>query len=285
MEKNMYITEAKQDLTVKHNIALRNLYLPIIGMEAITIYSLLCDSHYMNKANPSYTPLEDLTNTSRINILDFMTAKSKLEAVGLIRTFENANNTHFLFILNPPLLPEEFRNNNTLYSDTIKQVGEVVFERIYFSTRETRIKKDNFKEITSKYHDVFEIKTNKFTTLEIPMVNFANKVEAIKGTNSSQFIKYISGEKVSPTQLRLIQRLNNSGLSSQSMNEIIDYTYEINGKVVSNHIETIANDMISKNITNPNDIRVEMNNAKKNNKPTDSNVINVAKPNIKEDIS
>lgn len=273
MDQIMFITETKNQLTQKHHMALRNLYLPIIGMEATTLYSILNDYNYMNRNNPSYMKLEDIAKTMRISLTEVLVAKTKLEAVGLIRTFQKSDDTHFVFVLNPPLEPVAFKKNVTLYSQAIKQIGDLIFERVYFSTKELMVKKDDFKEVTVKYHDVFDVVADNQTTLEIPIVKFKNKQEAIKGLTTPQFVKFLTTEKVTPSQLALFQRLQNSGLSSWSLNEIVDYTYEINGKVVSAHIETIANDLISKSITNPEDIRTEMENAKKGSKPTESNIV------------
>lgn len=272
MGQMMFITETKNQLTQKHHLALRNLYLPIIGMEATTLYSILNDYNFMNKNNPSYMKLEDIAKTMRISLTELLVAKTKLEAVGLVRTFEKSDNTHFIFVLNAPLDPVAFKKNVTLYSQAIKQIGDLIFERVYFSTKELMVKKDDFNEVTVKYHDVFEVVADNQTTLEIPVVKFKNKQEAIKGLTTPQFVKFITSEKVSPTQLALFQRLQNSGLSSWSINEIVDYSFEINGKVVSAHIEAIANDLISKSITNPEDIRTEMTNAKSGAKPTESNI-------------
>lgn len=263
MSDIMFTTELKNEISQNSLISLRNLYLPIIGMEAVTLYSIINDYHTLNKSNPTYISINDIASTMRMEPSEVLVAKKKLEAVGLLRVFERADNKHFIFSINTPLSPEAFKKNSILYRAAIKQIGDLVFERVYFNTKENNIKKDDFKEVTVKYHDVFDLPSDNIgNTLEMPMVKFNNKDEAIKGTTPYQFVKYISDVKVSPSQMALFQRLQNSGLSSWSINEIIDYSFEVNGSIVANHIEVIANDMISKAITNPLDIKVEMSNAK-----------------------
>lgn len=264
MSKIMFVTEVKNKITYENYISVRNLYMPIVGMESITLYSILNDYNYINKSNPTYHYIKDISDTMGISLDDLIKAKNKLEAVGLLRTFEKSDNNTFIFLLNPPLKPEYFRKNQMLFQKCVKQIGEVIFERFFFATKTPKMIKDEFKEVTIKYQDVFDITVqSQESTLEIPMVKFKNKKDAIKGLMTAQFVKFISGETVSPSQLALIQRLQNLGISSQSINEIVAYTFEINDRFVSNHIEKIANDMISKGITNPVDIKKELDGARK----------------------
>ena len=265
MKELLFITELKQQINEKHKLALRNLYLPILGMEPIILYQLLIDYNEMNQGKKAYYEWKDIAKTSRMSIIELDIAKKKLEAVGLLRTFVSPDEIHHIFTINPPLLANEFKNNSLLYREAVKQIGDLLFERTYFATQEIRIAKDEFAESTAKYHDVFDANVQQQqNTLDMPKVNFENKDDAVKGLTSSQFINYITNNRVSPTQLSMIQRVQNAGLSSWSLNEIIDYTFVVEGKIVSNYIESIANDLINKNITDPKDIRLELHNAKEN---------------------
>ena len=264
MEKQLFLTECKKDLSNNDYSFLRSLYLPIIGSESIILYSLLNDYYSTYKNNPTYIELNDLSKIMDITLEKIFTLKKQLEAVGLIRTFKKEKNNHFIFLINPPLKPKDFRNNSLLYKAAISKIGEVIFERIYFHNQNKEIKKDYFQEVTTKYQDMFDIeeKVSK-KIIETPdIIKFENKEEAIKNLSSIEFISFISNKKSSPSQSSMIQRIQELGLSFNSINEIIDYSFEKNNKIVSNHIEVIAKDLITKNITSSFLIKAELKEAK-----------------------
>ncbi|NQZ65708.1 MAG: DnaD domain protein [Mycoplasmatales bacterium] len=259
MSKIKFITESKKRLSHEDYITLRNLYTPIIGINSVTLYSILNDYNYINKDNPSYNEFDDIVKTLGISLDDLFIAKNKLEAVGLLRTFERERDKSFLFLLNAPLIPDDFKKNTMLKDKCLSKIGEIIFNRICFAFKEQKIVKNGFDEVTKKYQDIFDIiKIENDNTLEMPIVKFQNKNDAIKGLTSTQFVKYLTGNTVTPSQLKLIQRIRNNGLTSCSINEIISYTYDSNGKFVSNHVEKIASDMISKGITLSTDIEIEL---------------------------
>ena len=266
MKEMKFATELKCEITKKQYISLGTLYNPIIGCQATSLYSLLLDFHEATINNKQYIKAKEYINTLGINSQDFLIAKKKLEAVGLIRSFEAADNKRHIIVINPPLTPQQFKNNNTLYKQVIAKIGEVAFERIFFSTLDDKIKKDDFKETTTKYFEIFEETKSVENTLEMPLIKFDSINEAKAGLNSTQFIKYLTDRRASPSQLAMTQRISSLGLSSPSLNEIINYSFEINAKIVVNHIETIAKDMIEKGFVSPGQIKREMQEAKNKNK-------------------
>lgn len=267
MAGNMFITEMKNELNAAQRVCLRNLYTPILGSNAIMLYQLLIDYHEFNIGTPSYYLFKDVSKTLRVEESRLMTELIKLESLGLIRKFEKADGIHFIIVINAPLCPNELLRNKILVNHAKKQIGELVFERVIFSLKELVLDKSDFKEITKKYQDVFELEEEpkQINTLEMPIPKFNNIDEAIKGLSSSQFIKFISGNKVTPVQLTLVQKLQNSGFASDSINQITKYSYSKNNKIVSRHIEVIAADFVKKNILQAGMIEQELNSAFMNN--------------------
>lgn len=137
-----------------------------------------------------------------------------------------------------------------------------MFERIEFSTKEKELSKDDFAEVSIKYQDMFEMdlpKKEKIqSTLEMNIPSVKSKEEAISGLTSAQFVHFLTGVKVSPTQLATINQIQNYGFSSKSINLVIDYSYEVNGSIVSAHIKKIAQDMITKDIKDASSVEAEL---------------------------
>ncbi|MCK5807051.1 MAG: hypothetical protein KAG91_01495 [Mycoplasmataceae bacterium] len=268
MGKNMFITEMKNELNTSQRVCLRNIYTPILGTDAIMVYQLLIDYHAFNLGNPSYYLFKDISRTLRIEEPQLMTELVKLESLGLIRRFEKTDGIHFIITINAPLSPNELLKNKAIVGHAKKQIGELIFERIIFSLKDSTLDKSDFREVTKKYQDVFDLETpiNQTNTLEMVVPKFNNIDEAIKSLSPAQFIKYISGSKVTPVQLQLIQKLQNSGFASNSINQITKYSYTKNNKIVSRHIEVIADDFVKKGILKANLVEQELNAALDNSK-------------------
>ena len=252
----LFITECKDKLNKQDLLFLRNLYTTIIGRDAILLYQILIDYDYINsEKGTSFFELKDLENTLLMSSEAVVNAKVKLEAVGLIRTFENQDSNKLIFIINKPLNPVNFRNNSILYNKLINGIGDELFERIEFSTKTKKFSKENFKETTSKFQDIFEIETIKedsnVNTLEINLPAIKDKESAVKGLNSFQFISYVTSDKINESHLLMVQSIMRMGFCSQSINLIINYSFDKNKKIVLNHIKKIAEDMFKKNIFGP----------------------------------
>ena len=194
----IFITQVKK-LDETDFINLRNLYTPILGLFPVSIYQLLIDCNKLNQKNFQYSSLEYLKNVLKIDENTFENNRKKLEAVGLMRTFEKADNKTFLFVLNKPLTPLQFKNNSFLYRELLKVINEQDFERIFFYQKETSFDKSDFKEKTVKFYDLFDIsKHQNFSaqednTLEIPLnANFDSVNQAIESLSSYRFINYLT---------------------------------------------------------------------------------------------
>lgn len=264
MKKLEFLTELKQDLQHIDFISLRSFYTAVIGNNAVSLYSLLYDYHFMNRGRESYIPFDDLAITLGVSESELINERKKLEAVGLIRTFEKADNYHIIILINKPLDAQSFRKNSLLYKSAVSKLGELIYERVEFSSKTKEYSKSEFAEVTTKYQDMFDFseKTSKTTsTLEIPVSTVKSKEDAINGLVPTQFVNYLTGERVSESQIATFQQIQNLGFSSKSVNLIIDYSYEVNGKIVANYIRTIANDLFEKNVKGAEGVKLELQNA------------------------
>ena len=284
MESQKFIIEVKNPLKKDDFIRLRFLYLPIIGNDSAMLYSLLNDLYLLDKDKKMFLSWKEIKNILKISYEDLEIAKNKLEAIGLLTTFEKSDNVTFIYSLNKPSTAQNIRKNNViLYKEIIKNVGERTFEKIYFYHRKNLLDKSEYKNITLKYQEVFKMHKQEESknTLLIPLYQIDSVEQAIKELNSLQFIYFLTSEKASPSQISLINRIQLQNISYHSLNLIINYSFEKNGFIVNNHVEKIANDLISKSIYSPQAIEKELLNARNNLKKTKFGGDN--KKNLKKD--
>ena len=284
MENQKFIIEVKNPLNKDDFIRLRFLYLPIIGNDSAMLYSLLNDLYLLDKHKKMFLNWKEIKNILKISYEDLEIAKNKLEAIGLLTSFEKSDNVTFIYSLNKPSSAQNIRKNNViLYKEIIKNVGERTFEKIYFHYHKNLLDKSEYKNITLKYQEVFKMhkqEENK-NTLLIPLYQIDSVEQAIKELNSLQFIYFLTSEKASPSQISLINKIQLQNISYHSLNLIINYSFEKNGFIVNNHVEKIANDLISKSIYSPQAIEQELLNARNNLKKTKFGGEN--KKNLKKD--
>ena len=261
MNKKQFFIELKSELSQRDFSNLRLLYTPIIGLKATMLFQTLFDYFDLNKESRTFYSLVEFKLVLNLNELELEKARKKLEATGLLRTFEKGDNRTFIFRLNPPLTPSAFKQNKFLYSKIINATNELYFERIELNRKERYIAKVEYTEITTKYQDMFDlevIENNLQNTLEIALPSVKSKTDAITSLVPPQFTFYLTKKRVSPSQLRIFQNLQNQGLSSEALNTIIDYSFTINNKIVANHIKKIAEDFIEKDFKDVYSITVEL---------------------------
>jgi len=263
----LFTPEVKCDLNKKDFAFLRIQYTPIIGSEAVCLYSLLYDYSQLSKTNRTYLDFSELSSILGVNQSDLLLERKKLEAVGLLRVFEKADNEHFIFSLNKPLSPQEFKNNSLLFKETISKIGEIVFERLYFSNVDRKLAKNEFKEVTVKYQDLFNFRKeqeNISTPQEINLLSDKTIEEALSGLNPEQFVFYLTNSRLSPSQLGMVNKLMKYGFSPKTINTIIKYSYDRNNKlIVANHVLSIAQDLYNKDIVLFNEVESELEKALK----------------------
>ena len=259
MKKQHFITELKSPIELKDFSIIRNLYQPIIGTESVALYGLLVDYHEMSKYQKTFYSFAELISNLKLSISAFELSRKKLESVGLIRSFEKADGNNFIIMINKPMTPEDFRKNSLLYKLLIKEVGDLAFERFEFSSREDRMSKDEFSEVTVKFTDVFNIPNeDKRNTLEFKIPHNLNRDDALKSLAPLQFANFLENKKPSPSMLVLTQDMQNNGLSTESINHIFNYSFEVNGKIVQEHVKVIFKDLIKKNVKSPEEIKSEL---------------------------
>ncbi len=149
---------------------LTKLYQPVIGGLSISLYyfmrSLLDKKEVTSQ---SYTH-HYLVNSLKFKLPEILEAREKLEALGLVKSYvKEGNVNNYIYELYSPMSADEFLNNPILNVLLFNTIGKEEYEKIveYFAI--PNIKMDNYKNVTRKFSEVFELLPYK--SFELSNVN------------------------------------------------------------------------------------------------------------------
>lgn len=172
-----YVVVNKTILTDNDKVNLINLYEPIIGPLAISLYlTLWSDLDRTLTFSDSYNH-HHLMTFLKSNLNDIKEARSALEALGLIKTYykEGDNINYYIYELYSPISGYEFFNHPILNIVLYNNLGVNEYNNLIKSYKKVNFKYDDYKDISSKLNDTF--KSSAYNT-------FNN--ENIKNKNSNK---------------------------------------------------------------------------------------------------
>ena len=172
-----YVVVNKTILTDNDKVNLINLYEPIIGPLAISLYlTLWSDLDRTITFSDSYNH-HHLMTFLKSNLNDIKEARSALEALGLIKTYykEGDNINYYIYELYSPISAYEFLNHPILNIVLYNNLGVNEYNNLIKSYKKVNFKYDDYKDISSKLNDTF--KSSAYN-------NFNN--ENIKNKNSNK---------------------------------------------------------------------------------------------------
>lgn len=134
---------------------LLDLYLPLIGSDALTCYLRL--QEWRKRGSGSVDTFETLLTGMKLSAGEFENALRALEAVGLIRTFasEGSDSSYFVFVVNAPLPPDLFVKDPLLYGTLIKYIGEEGLKTIEARYANDNAKTDGMEECSESFSSFF----------------------------------------------------------------------------------------------------------------------------------
>ena len=172
-----YVVVNKTILTDNDKVNLINLYEPIIGPLAISLYlTLWSDLDRTLTFSDSYNH-HHLMTFLKSNLNDIKEARSALEALGLIKTYykEGDNINYYIYELYSPISAYEFFNHPILNIVLYNNLGVNEYNNLIKSYKKVNFKYDVYKDISSKLNDT--LKSSAYN-------NFNN--ENIKNKNSNK---------------------------------------------------------------------------------------------------
>jgi len=158
---------------------LTDLYLPILGTEAFSLYLLLWEKLPNKEVITQRKSHAELMSLLGIDLKRFHDARIKAEAVGLIRTFQKKDDMgpYYIYQLFEPLTPDEFFKDDLMSIFLYEQVGDNKYNFLVDKyTHSDLILKDS-KEITKDFLEVFQLSNNDLINTPTEVKNAQNSFD------------------------------------------------------------------------------------------------------------
>lgn len=195
---------------------LSNLYQPIIGYAALAVYFTFV-AEAKNQKITSLTSHNQLLNRLQMAPGDFITARKKLEGVGLLRTFleSNQNVRVYHYQIYAPKTPFQFFDDTLLFGMLIKALGETDANR-FKTIYQMQIEESSGKDISSSFIDAYQPNFDDPAFLQA--LNGSNAIGRRNGKINSEFnydyffnslssISQISQDAFTKKDMKEIERL------------------------------------------------------------------------------
>ncbi len=146
---------SKSDLSVEDNNVLNLLYLPIMGVNSTSLYTVV-NSLTRNSPKPFTTTINILKDLLNISLDDFIEAFDKLQAFALIEVY--VKGTSYIIMLNHPMTAKGFIQDSLFGNFLYSEVGETNFKLLQ---RKFEIKSPELKttiNVTKTFSDVYKYK-------------------------------------------------------------------------------------------------------------------------------
>lgn len=148
--KKSIITEYDKEIIM-------NLYQPIIGCDATSLYFTLSSDTFYDCLNHQH-----LISLMKTSLGDIDIAKEKLEAVGLIETYYKKDDlNNYIYLIYAPLPAIEFLNHPVLNILLYNNLGKNEYDMLVSRYRSPRIDLKEYDNITHKIDEVFSIDSSK----------------------------------------------------------------------------------------------------------------------------
>lgn len=154
------------------------LYQPIMGSIATSLYyTLWADLDKTELLSGEFTH-HHLMTSLRIKMDAIITARKKLEAIGLLKTFVKKGNTNsYVYELYSPISASEFFNHPILNIVLYNNIGKKEYENLLSYFKVPRINISLYEEITSRFDEVFE---------SVPATGYDNLNEDLRVNKTGQ---------------------------------------------------------------------------------------------------
>ncbi|PYF42202.1 DnaD domain protein [Metamycoplasma alkalescens] len=256
MQNYKFLIDSKIDINSKDLINLRTFYTPIIGIQGISFYQYLFDLYHLDKKTS-----HDWDLVSDFLTLDFSELeiiKNKLEALGLIKTFQDSNG-NLLFRLFKPLNANEIVNNILISNLLESKIGKEKFDFLIKKNAHYYFDEDKMTNISKNFFEIFGQK--KVLKNQKKSFNFEllQEKDWLNNLSSEEYIYNFTKKALSPTQILMLKKIKTLKFSDPAINCIIKYSISINNSIVCNYIEKIANDFAKRNLFEADMIDNELN--------------------------
>ncbi|WP_412031594.1 hypothetical protein [Metamycoplasma buccale] len=256
---NNYLVERLDNITSTDLTNLRLFYSCIIGTNATSFYQYLNDLSNLSINIQKTHTLDETTEFLLLTKDQIEDARNKLEAIGLLKSY-NWDNDGILFSLKRPLNANEISKNSFISSFIIEKLGEEKYQSLLKNQGIFTFDKENKRDISKKFYEVFDLsKINIKATKFFNNFEVMNNKNAIKTMASEDFIKFITGNESSPSQLLMIKKLRKIKFNDNCINLFINFSINVNKIIIVNYIEKIAQDYAKRDLFLADEVDLELN--------------------------
>ncbi|WP_424474786.1 replication initiation and membrane attachment family protein [Oceanobacillus kimchii] len=168
-----YYVMKKEHLPVDYGVSLTQLYQPLIGIYAVSLYhTLLHDSNIHAHVSPQTH--HTLMNNLNLSLDEIYRSRLKLEGIGLLKTYKyNEDNRDFYtYELLSPYAPNDFFKDDMLSQLLLHHIGDQKYDMLF--SHYVPNEREYGEEITVDFSDVFQTITPTEKVARIENYNSQN---------------------------------------------------------------------------------------------------------------
>ena len=152
-----YVVINKTILHDEDRKILTDLYLPIIGADAVMLYFCLWSSLDNSQIVSKDFSHQKLVSSLRMTINEIYDNRSKLDAIGLIKTLvKEGEVNNYIYELYSPASATEFLSHPILNIVLYSNIGKIEYDNLVKAYKLPRFNTSNYNDITKSFNDVFE---------------------------------------------------------------------------------------------------------------------------------
>ena len=149
-----YLVVNKTNIVESDRKIITMLYQPIIGYTSVSLYFTLIDD--LEKSIDEFTH-HHLMTIMQLKLDDIVSARERLEAVGLLKTYIKPGNVNkYIYQIYSPISAHDFFNHPILNVVLYNNIGKKEYEEALSYYKVPRINLRDYDDITSKFDDVFK---------------------------------------------------------------------------------------------------------------------------------
>ncbi|CQR48098.1 Replication initiation and membrane attachment protein [Paraliobacillus sp. PM-2] len=213
-----YSIYLKQEFTHAHLQSLMQLYQPLIGVHAVSLFMTLLSQYESspNKQDP-YTH-HSLMQFVNLSLPEIYQARQKLEAIGLLETYQldNDNETIFTYQLMMPCTPLQFFSDGMLSQLLYHQIGADKTNELYqLYAQGTKQNRNRGTNITAQFDEIFQkapverdMSVKAIDTIENQGPNISGTTISINDLSQLLSERMLPVEKIlTPFNIKIIQQM------------------------------------------------------------------------------
>ena len=238
-----YIVVNKSIITEVDKKILVDLYQPIIGNSAVSLYLTLLNDLEKNSFVTGELTHHHLLSVMQISLEDIVKSREKLEGIGLVKTYvKKGSVNNYVYVLYAPVSASEFLNHPILNMVLYNNVGKLEYKKIVDSYKLPRIVLKDYEDISLKFDEVFT---------SVPVNSFFNNDNIVSKKKGEILFKDIVDFEL------LISGLDTNIISEKAFNKDVrnlinnlSFLYNIDISTMQSLIRTCINEkgMIDKDL-------------------------------------